>query len=31
MSPRSIERLVGEGKLGQKTGRDGVYDPQGQA
>jgi enoyl-CoA hydratase / 3-hydroxyacyl-CoA dehydrogenase len=27
--PRSLQRLVGEGKLGAKTGGEGVYDAQG--
>jgi enoyl-CoA hydratase/3-hydroxyacyl-CoA dehydrogenase len=29
-APKQVSRLVGEGKLGAKTGGDGVYDPQGQ-
>jgi enoyl-CoA hydratase / 3-hydroxyacyl-CoA dehydrogenase len=28
--PRSIRRLVSEGRLGAKSGGDGVYDPQGE-
>ena len=29
--PKSIAALVAEGKLGQKTGQSGVYDPEGKA
>ncbi len=28
--PRSMQRLVSEGRLGAKSGGDGVYDPQGE-
>ena len=28
--PRAMQKLVSEGKLGAKTGGDGLYDPQGQ-
>src|ERR1700730_10842269 len=29
--PRSMQKLVADGKLGAKTGGDGFYDPQGEA
>ena len=29
--PKGMQKLVGEGKLGAKTGGDGVYSPEGEA